>query len=799
MTDASEFTPDALAEKLNEFHQKALEAGYTDAKVGIGRKIIDNPKYNNNPTALYDALKVKYPDLLQDLEWIKDWEVFLAGGRSSRRSGKDTHDSKPVSPVQLTDEEAVAKIQDFYRVNAPGNVPKAGIIWSSYKKRPGQLLQKLLNNYGAEQSSNLSWLQTYIQQHGPDEIPSHPTASSKLSSAPPSRIPMTAMEEFSQLEPDQIPLCERLIDFYHNKPGQEEKAKNVPKILNAKKGNERALAERLMSMYPEDAAAFTFLVEYADRKLSEAAPIMPRSMGGSSAGGRVQLTQAEGASPSSTHSRTHEVLLEQQQALQNQIMQQQALIQQQQAKIDSANSKSNRSSPALPSQPPPPVSTPAATVKEPTLRGSSQIGPSPVPMQSSQPASRGVDVNTLVAAGWIPPGGTVAATPFTSQFFPNNTRDRAVSTSPEERRTANASWAGTDASKPGFRNQLVQQIKELQDIHQELASHQKSQIELLTQQQQINQQVYPQQDTQQLLQLKGMQPPQPQQVEPLRITTLPPPPASPVKDVENMKRINALEEEMGRMRSLCSQLMGLVQQSYNTNMQQRPQVSQPTVTPPLPVSYPPVHSRPPMGAEHAAQVGTVGGYSTYVSQGPSTVPRVGVEGTKRKERAGFFSNLFHKKKERSPKRRGHSTHTANHGDRERDIAIERFRERVAHAEDLMRQFRKLSKAADSGSPGLKEDASFVQTQLSALSRTLREEAKGLHLLPPTPPRKHNGGGYSGTSSVSPSSVSTSSYLHTTPTSYTESSFTHSESEYEDSLPVKKKGNSSRRFASRRHR
>eukprot|EP01061_Rhynchopus_euleeides_P019382 TRINITY_DN31835_c0_g1_i1.p1 TRINITY_DN31835_c0_g1~~TRINITY_DN31835_c0_g1_i1.p1 ORF type:complete len:274 (+),score=67.28 TRINITY_DN31835_c0_g1_i1:103-822(+) len=161
-----------------------------------------------------------------------------------------------------------------------------------------------------------------------------------------------------------------------------------------------------------------------------------------------------------------------------------------------------------------------------------------------------------------------------------------------------------------------------------------------------------------------------------------------------------------------------------------------------------------------------------------------------KPRRGFFSGLFSGRLERSPKK--------DKRERRRADDVEKFRERVLQAEALIRQFKKLSRTTErEPSEQLRQDRLYVQEQLATLSRALKEEAKELKLLPPTPPRRQVRQSYNS----SPSTLSTEDATSDDVSIYTESQSSPSVSATSTSITedtVTSRGYSGRRTNHRSH-
>ncbi|KAJ9449616.1 hypothetical protein DIPPA_05159 [Diplonema papillatum] len=340
----------------------------------------------------------------------------------------------------------------------------------------------------------------------------------------------------------------------------------------------------------------------------------------------------------------------------------------------------------------------------------------------------------------------------------------------------------TGGSSP-FKQQLVLQIRELQEVHRELASHQQSQMELLAAQQRIqahaqaaaaaaahpptpHRALPPMRSPPTPASLRHVAAPkvslqQQQQQQPQQFLAVHGSAASPPAAVEaSAGRIRALEEEMTRLRGLCGQLMGLVHQGM---------VASPTASLAPAAAWAGVASPQAVGArakgrrrgEWSASDDEDGETSATADTATTTTTTADEAAAAKQQRrslssllASFFAASAKKKRgasrSRSPRARRHAKqqqqqqprsphrHTAGHqradggGD-----AVRRFRERVSHAEQLIAQFSVLSKtaAAAPNDDPLRREAARVQRQLAALARSLRREARDLKLVPPTPPHR----------------------------------------------------------------
>ena len=850
------FTLDELVEKLDGFHQLAIDRGHDNNKVGKGRNILTG-KFKDKPTDLYNGLAEKYPSMLDELGFLKEWEEQLRKleEQSETRSTSTTASKKSrsraasaasgvVSPVPpQTDAEAEERLESYYR--AIGNTDKINSvpkIWEYYKKQPAELRSRLVKTNGHE--DKLVWLEEYIKQHGPD-VPR---------SAPPGPTPEEYMQ---QLTPRHRGIAEELKEVCADVPGAAGLVEKAPSFVVTYRDNLRGLASRLMEKFPDHTDKFRFLLDFADelegipakkvssrsaksaqdasreerenasqaalqeqiKQLQEQISSLHSSQQAQQQQSAVpppaasptpmqapQQVTSQGSSAAQQHTSQHrphtpmapppavqQHVSQQQQQQQSQQQQQQHVSQQQQqqqhvsqqqqqsqSNVQGTGTMMMRSPPQVPSPqpPPPPASSPAVqTHNDPSVpaphnsrqlfsaQNQAQLAPSsslmmqqhyqhPTPHAEALPTpSPQMDMEAataaLIAAGWAPPPAAVPAHAMgvgndQSPFFPGTTRDRAVSVSPNDggfrpRRFTDGqtSWSGGDSTPTptlggaSFKHQLVSQIRELQEIHKELATHQQSQMELLAQQQLINSRVYQSPARQEVQQ----QPQQPQQS------------AMTANSTQDDTRLHVLEEEMARVRGLCSQLMGLVQTSLSgaatpalgpqpavqtavpsatatATATATPQHTHtvPKVTPPVPggeATYTTTASQPQPQPQQP-QPSVYPQHQPFYAYSPTagTPPPVG----RREDKKGFFSGLF-RKRERSPKR-----------EKRQGTEVERFRERVLQAEELIRQFKKISKTTErEPSSQLRQDRLYVQEQLATLSRALKEEAKDLRLLPPTPP------------------------------------------------------------------
>ena len=742
--EKSKFSDKEMVKKLNEFHLKASKK-IKDPKMKEtiqkraenGDSILQKPQFKNNPLAVKERLLKNFPDMKKEMKFLDEWAKYLEKNPPEASTPPQTPKSSSPAPPP------VAKSTETYADACDGFFAADPTLAS--------LLRKLIVDYR--------------ECVGPDE--------ESLVEAMPRKFKQVL--EKGMVQEFHVRLMERygtkanfqyLLDYQKDLDArqqqeeiieqQQEQIDHQAQVLERVKSEIMAASQAASSQRqtPEMQAAVIATPQIAP---PQAPPPPPPPLPGIQAVVSPPLTHVSNVSQGAPQTKAGGGQLQ------------------------------------VPEQHPPAAASISSAAPS-VVNG--QGTPQLIHEQHNEniaglhiPSVDKTQLNALIEAGWQPPvqmmqqqsqqqytsglrgldasvgrnpneiqgiGGSI------SPFLPGpiNVRNRGVSGSPDSslpisrrryesdhRDDRSSAWS-EGGSRSGrttpFRNQLVQQIKELQEIHKELASHQRSQMDLLNKQQYINEQVYHPEEKPVLssgIPQTGMRrfsansnvtggrllpPPtpvgggMPSALETLRQSS-----NQTNNSGSDDKRINHIEEELGRLRNVCSQLMGLVQQAYTVGAKTTPAMVPQSAEPQQQLQQPQsdqhlTHSQQdqPLWVQHHSNEDPV--YN-------KDLKRSSQRHEKSKKSIFNFFNRSRKPKQsaKEPTDRYHSKRKST-----RDEQIEVFRERVVHADNLIRQFRKIT---SSSSGHVRQEAAFVQQQLAALSQTLREEAKNLGLLPPSPP------------------------------------------------------------------